>query len=107
MMTQARNAPRRYRGYVLTYQGVDKLQQRLSQLEEQTCIRQNARTIAERVGLVDFDGIHPMTVRKILQQRQGVDKASIRRVFQALDLTLAPADCAHANLYTKPPKAFQ
>lgn len=91
----------------MTYQGVDKLQQKISQLEEQTCIRQNARTIAERVGLVDFDGIHPMTVRKILRQRQGVDKASIRRVFQALDLSLEATDCAHANLYTKPPKSFR
>lgn len=107
MMPQAGNAPKRYRGYVLTYQGVDKLQQKLSQLEQQTCIRQNARTIAERVELVDFEGIHPMTVRKILRQRQGVDKASIVRVFQALDLSLAPADCAHANLYAKPPKAFR
>ncbi|MEM9090122.1 MAG: hypothetical protein AAGC93_15390 [Cyanobacteria bacterium P01_F01_bin.53] len=106
-MAKACSTPKRYRGYVLTYQGVDKLQQRLSNIEKQTCIRQNARTISDRVRLTEAEGIHQMTVRKILRQQQGVDKASIERVFQALGLSLEMADCAHANLYNKAPKLFR
>ncbi|MEO0455915.1 MAG: hypothetical protein AAF152_04935 [Cyanobacteria bacterium P01_A01_bin.114] len=103
---QTRSKPsKRYRGYVLTHQGVDKLRCQLMKLEAKTCIRQNARTIAERVQLTDIQGIHPMTVRRILQQHQGVDKASIERVFRALELLLDMGDYAHASLYTKSPKA--
>jgi len=105
-MPQSNNPTKRYRGYVLTHRGVDKLVRQLSCIEQQTYIRQNARAIAQRVQLSSSSGIHPMTVRKILQQQQGVDKSSIERVFQALDLSLDTSDYAHASLYTKPPKAL-
>ncbi|MEM9906540.1 MAG: hypothetical protein AAF921_16095 [Cyanobacteria bacterium P01_D01_bin.44] len=104
-MRQTHSTPsKRFRGYVLTHQGVDKLHNQLIELERRTCIRQNARTIAERVQLSDIQGIHPMTVRRILRQHQGVDKVSLERVFRALNLLLDVGDYAHASLYTKSPK---
>lgn len=98
-MTQAsQNPPQRYRGFILTSAGLRKLQEQIQCLETQTRVRQNPRTIAERVQLVDPDGIHPITVRKILSHQQGVDKRSIKRVFRALQLQLEQADYAHAGL---------
>ncbi|MEO1402338.1 MAG: hypothetical protein AAFV72_14000 [Cyanobacteria bacterium J06635_1] len=105
-MLQAYSAPKRYRGYVLTHRGIGKLKHQLLKIEKQTYIRQTARTIAERVQLVDVNGIHTITVRKILRQQQGVDRASIERVFQALDLTLEASDCAHAGLYITSSSCF-
>jgi hypothetical protein len=98
-MMQALQAPKRYRGFLLTAAGWQKLQATVQYLEAQTQVRQNARTIAERVQLMTPEGIHPMTVRKILQCRQGVDKRSIEQVFEALNLTLAEGDCVHASLH--------
>ncbi|NET31580.1 MAG: hypothetical protein F6K19_06220 [Cyanothece sp. SIO1E1] len=98
------NYPRkskRYRGFVLTATGLQKLQAQMQRLESQTRLRQNPRTIAERVQLSDPDGIHPMTVRKVLRCQGGVDKSSIQRIFKALELELEESDCAHANLYAR------
>jgi hypothetical protein len=97
-MMQTLQAPKRYRGFLLTARGWQKLQEQIQRLEGQTQVRQNARTIAERVQLSAPEGIHPMTVRKILQCQQGVDRRSIEQVFEALNLTLEEGDCAHANL---------
>jgi hypothetical protein len=90
--------PQRYRGFILTVAGLTKLQARIAQLETQTKLRQNSRTIAERVQLIDPSGIHPITVRKILHQQSSVDKRSIHRVFDALGLELQAGDYAHASL---------
>jgi hypothetical protein len=65
---------------------------------KKSSIHQGARAIAERVQLIEPDGIHPMTVRKILRCQQGVDKRSIQSVFAALQLLLEVGDYAHANL---------
>ncbi len=97
-MMQALQSPKRYRGFRLTTAGWHKLQARLQQIEGQTQVRQNARAIAERVQLTATEGIHPITVRKILQGQQGVDRRSIEQVFEALDLRLTEGDCAHASL---------
>ncbi|NJN85094.1 MAG: NACHT domain-containing protein [Leptolyngbyaceae cyanobacterium SL_7_1] len=97
-MAQTLLKPRRYRGFVLTAAGLSKLQAQMTQLETQTKLRQNSRTIAERVQLSDPNGIHPITVRKILHQQGGVDKRSIRCIFDALGLELQPGDYAHASL---------
>lgn len=97
-MAQTLLKPQRYRGFILTAAGLTKLQTQMTQLETQTKLRQNSRTIAERVQLNDPNGIHPITVRKILHQQGGVDKRSIRCVFAALDLELQPGDYAHASL---------
>jgi hypothetical protein len=102
-MMQALQTPKRFRGFRLTATGWQKLEARIHWLEGQTQIRQNARTIAEQVQLSTPEGIHPMTVRKILQCRQGVDKRSIEQVFEALNLTLVEGDYAHASLPTNKP----
>lgn len=97
-MAQAIHHPRRYRGFVLTAAGLQKLRERIQQLESQTRLRQSSRTIAERVQLDDSNGIHPITVRKILGGVEGVDKRSIQLVFQVLQLQLEVGDCAHPGL---------
>ena len=89
---------RRYRGFVLTSLGLQKLQQQIQRLEIQTKIRQSPRSIAERVQLTDPDGIHPITVRKILSGHEGVDKRSIDRVFRVMQIQLEAQDYAHAEL---------
>ncbi|MBI4781025.1 MAG: hypothetical protein HY785_06835 [Oscillatoriophycideae cyanobacterium NC_groundwater_1537_Pr4_S-0.65um_50_18] len=100
-MTQALHNPQRYRGFVLTRAGLQKLRERVKQLETQTRLRQSPRTIAERVQLSEPNGIHPITVRKILNGVHGVDKRSIQLVFHVLQLQLDDGDCAHAGLYQR------
>ena len=97
-MKQALQNPQRYRGFVLTAAGLQKLQEQIHKLETSTQLRQNPRTIAERVQLTDIDGIHPMTVRKMLSGQSGVDRRSLDRVFRALQLQLEEGDYAHASL---------
>jgi hypothetical protein len=98
-MVQSTPDPKRYRGYVLTLIGLEKLQAAIQILELETGVRQNSRAIAERVQLTAPDGLHPMTVRKILRGQQGVDMRSIDHVFAALQIPLAVRDYAHASLY--------
>jgi hypothetical protein len=100
-MMQTLKDPKRYRGFVLTRTGSHKLKVRLQILEAKTGIHQGARAIAERVQIVEPDGIHPMTVRKILRGQQGVDKRSIHHVFEALQLSLEVGDYAHTSLYSE------
>jgi NACHT domain len=97
-MVQALRNSKRYRGFVLTSIGLQKLQGGIQRLEAQTRVRQSPRAIAERVQLAEPDGIHPMTVRKLLRGQQGVDKRSICQVFAALQLVLEVGDYAHASL---------
>ncbi|MGV0027665.1 NB-ARC domain-containing protein [Phormidesmis priestleyi] len=97
-MVQVLQHPKRYRGFVLTSTGLQKLQGEMQRLETQTKVRQSSRTIAERVQLLEADGIHPITVRKMLRGQQGVDKRSICHVFEALHLTLEARDYAHTSL---------
>jgi NB-ARC domain len=98
-MVQSTPDPKRYRGYVLTLIGLEKLQAAIQILELETGVRQNSRAIAERVQLTAPDGIHPMTVRKILRGQKGVDMRSIDYVFAALQIPLEVRDYAHASLY--------
>ncbi|MDJ0707186.1 MAG: hypothetical protein QNJ46_28255, partial [Leptolyngbyaceae cyanobacterium MO_188.B28] len=97
-MTDAREKTQRYRGFVLTAQGKQKLQTQIQTLEQQTRMRQTPKTIAEQVQLQHPEGIHPMTVRKVLKGVGGVDKSSIQRIFQTLKLELEQADYVHAKL---------
>lgn len=98
-MLQVSQEPKRYRGCVLTPVGRQKIQDCIQRLERKTSIHQGARAIAEQVQLIKPDGIHPMTVRKILRGQQGVDKRSIQHVFTALQLSLEVGDYAHASLF--------
>jgi hypothetical protein len=97
-MEQALQDPQRYRGFVLTPIGLQKLQAGIQALERKTGVRQGARAIAERVQLLEPGGIHPITVRKLLRGQQGVDKRSIHHVFAALHLVLNTQDYAHSSL---------
>ncbi|MEO1373504.1 MAG: NB-ARC domain-containing protein [Cyanobacteria bacterium J06635_10] len=97
-MTPTNSDPQRYRGFILTSVGLQKLNDCIQKLEAQTRIRYSATAIARKVQLAIEDGIHPITVRKILQCRTGVDLRSINHVFQALQLSLNEGDYAHANL---------
>ena len=97
-MTDAREKTQRYRGFVLTAQGKQKLQAQIQALEQQTRMRQTPKTIAEQVQLNHPEGIHPMTVRKVLKGVGGVDKSSIKRIFQTLQLELDQEDYVHAKL---------
>ncbi len=100
-MAQALRELKRYRGFVLTPNGREKLRDCIRVLEFNTGIHQGARAIAERVQLMELEGIHPMTVRKILRGQQGVDKRSIHHVFEALQLSLEVGDYAHTSLYSE------
>ena len=97
-MTQVHSQTKRYRGFVLTNEGLQKLNNCIQKLEAQTRMRYGASAIARKVQLVESDGIHPITVRKILQCQTGVDYRSIDHVFQALQLSLSEGDYAHADL---------
>ncbi|MEL6458067.1 MAG: NB-ARC domain-containing protein [Cyanobacteria bacterium J06621_15] len=97
-MAQAHSGSKRYRGFVLTHKGLQKLNNCIQKLEAQTRMRYGASAIARKVQLVESDGIHPITVRKILQCQTGVDYRSIDHVFQALQLSLSEGDYAHADL---------
>lgn len=97
-MAQTHSETKRYRGFVLTNEGLQKLNSCIQKLETQTRMRYGASAIARKVQLVESDGIHPITVRKILQCQTGVDYRSIDHVFQALQLSLSEGDYAHADL---------
>jgi NACHT domain len=109
-MVQSFPDSKRHRGFVLTLLGLQKLQARIQVLEIKTGVHQGARAIADRVQLIEPDGIHPVTVRKLLRGEQGVDKRSLNQVFEALHLSLEAEDYAHVSLvhskilaFAKPP----
>ena len=91
--------PKRYRGFILTPVGLEKLQQGIRQLELQTKIRCSAKRLSEQVQLISPNGIHSGTVRKILRGEVGVDSSSIALVYRALQLELEEKDYAHARKY--------
>jgi hypothetical protein len=74
-MAQALREPKRYRGFVLTSNGRKKLRDCIRGLESNTGIHQGARAIAERVQLIEPDGIHPMTVRTMVRTELGSNQA--------------------------------
>jgi len=90
--------PQRYRGFLLTTVGWQKLQNRIQQLEAKTKVKHSPRRIAEQAQLIAPDGLHPGTVRKILRCQEGVDKSSMDLIFKVLELSLEESDYAHAGL---------
>ena len=85
----------RYRGFILTPVGLQKLQEGIRKLETQTRIRCSPQKLSQQVQLIHPDGIHPGTVRKILRCKEGVDRSSIALVFEVLKLTLEEGDYVH------------
>lgn len=89
----------RYRGFILTPRGLQKLQAGIRQLESQTKIRCSPQKLATHAQLIDPNGIHSGTVRKILRCTQGVDYNSIALIFKVLKLCLEEGDYAHVRKY--------
>ncbi|HEY9643681.1 MAG TPA: AAA-like domain-containing protein [Coleofasciculaceae cyanobacterium] len=79
---------KRHRGFVLNPVGWQKLQTKIDELEVCTGRRHTHSSISRCSQLVDPQGLHPTTVRKILQRQTGVDERSLQMVFRALDLDL-------------------
>ncbi|MBD2681298.1 MULTISPECIES: NB-ARC domain-containing protein [Nostoc] len=83
----------RVRGVVLSPKGQAKLQNRMLQLEIE---RYAVQELVRRSQLVEGQGLHPATIRKILRC-QGVDKDSIALVFKAVNLQLELEDYTGAR----------
>ncbi|HEY9783612.1 MAG TPA: NB-ARC domain-containing protein [Leptolyngbyaceae cyanobacterium] len=87
----------RYRGFILTPSGLQKLQAGISQLESQTKIRCSPRQLSQQAQLIHPNGIYAGTVRKILRCTEGVDRSSIALIFKVLKLSLEEGDYAHVR----------
>jgi len=87
---------KRLRSYILTPVGVKKLRNSISALEDHTGFKYNPSRIAEQAQLISPQGLHPTTIRKILQSKGGVDKSSLQLLFRVLQLELEEPD------YTQP-----
>jgi WD40 repeat protein len=89
--------PKRYRGFILSSEGWLKLEERIHQLETETGNNYTPKKISEESQLIDSQGLHPATVRKIFRRQVGVDENSLRLVFHVLELELEPEDYTHPH----------
>ncbi|NEP08826.1 MAG: NACHT domain-containing protein [Symploca sp. SIO2C1] len=96
MIAKKASKSKRLRSYILTPVGAKKLRNSISVLEEQTGFKYNPSKIAEQAQLIGPQGLHPTTIRKILQNKGGVDKSSLQLLFRVLQLELEEED------YTQP-----
>jgi hypothetical protein len=87
----------RYRGFILTPKGLQKLQSGITALESQTKIGCSPQKLAQKAQLIDPKGIDAGTVRKILRCCEGVDRGSIALIFKVLKLALEEGDYAHVR----------
>jgi hypothetical protein len=87
---------KRHRGYVLSESGRHKLQAQLLELEAKKGYKFTLPLLARQTQLIDPQGLHPTTIKKIFEQQTGVDERSIKTVFQALELNLEPQDYSPA-----------
>jgi hypothetical protein len=83
---------KRHRGYILSEAGRHKLQVQLAQLESQKGYKFTLPVLARQTQLIDPQGLHSITIKKILEQQIGVDERSIKTLFQSLELELEPQD---------------
>ncbi|PSB61424.1 hypothetical protein C7B61_15970, partial [filamentous cyanobacterium CCP1] len=88
---------KRHRGYILSEAGRHKLQVQLSELESQKGYKFTLAVLARQTQLVDPQGLHSATIKKIFEQQTGVDERSIKTIFQSLGLELEPQDYNSAN----------
>jgi hypothetical protein len=72
---------KRHRGYILSETGRHKLQVQLAQLESQKGYKLTLPVLARQTQLIDPQGLHSITVKKILEQQIGVDERSIKTLF--------------------------
>ena len=85
----------RYRGLVLNAVGWKKLQARIRQLEKEKGYKYTPKRISQQTQLIDNQGLHLVTVKKIWRRQVGVDYSSLSLVFRALGLELEPTDCKY------------
>ena len=83
----------RHRGLVLNADGWQKLQARICQLEKEKGYKHTPTRISQQTQLIDTQGLHPVTIRKIWRRQIGVDHSSLSLVFRALGLELEQTDC--------------
>jgi len=83
---------KRHRGYILSEAGRHKLQVQLSRLESHQGYKFTLQILARQTQLIDPQGLHSTTIKKIVEQQIGVDERSIKTIFQALELELEPQD---------------
>ncbi|HEY9664913.1 MAG TPA: AAA-like domain-containing protein [Allocoleopsis sp.] len=88
---------KRHRGYILSEAGQHKLQAQLSELESKKGYKFTLTVLARQTQLIDPQGLHSTTIKKIFEQQTGVDERSIKTVFQSLGLELEPQDYNPAN----------
>jgi WD40 repeat protein len=93
-----RRHAKRYRGVLLSFAGWEKLQAKMHQLEHEENNRYTPQRISEKSQLIDPQGLHPATVRKILRRQIGVDESSIRTLFRVFGLELNRDDYTHSQL---------
>ena len=75
---------KRHRGYILTFAGAKKLQNRISELEIKTGVTYNPLKISEQSQLISAQGLHLTTVRKILQGTSGTAQSSLRLFYSRI-----------------------
>ncbi|WP_051470192.1 AAA-like domain-containing protein [Fischerella sp. PCC 9605] len=83
---------KRCRGFVLSFVGLQKLQAKLSQFETEKGYKWTQQAISRQTQLVEPQGLHPTTIKKIVYSQIGVDERSLQILFQALGLELEPQD---------------
>lgn len=92
MKTMEARSLKRHRGYVLSETGRHRLQVQLAKLESQKGYKFTLQVLARHAQLVDPQGLHSTTIKKILNQQAGVDERSLNIIFQALGLELESQD---------------
>ncbi len=85
-------SPKRNRGFVLSLIGWEKLQARMAQLGKERGRKFTQQALIQQIQLTDAQGLHPITLRKVLGREIGVDRRSLHLVFQAMSLDLENRD---------------
>jgi hypothetical protein len=91
-MEMSSNLPKRNRGFILSLVGWEKLQARRAQIEKEKGCKLSQQALIRQIQLLDAQGLHPITLRKIMGRQVGVDERSLRLVFGAMGLELDPLD---------------
>lgn len=101
----ASNSPKRNRGFVLSQTGWEKLQARLGRVERERGCKLTKQALIKHIQLFDAQGLHPITLRKIMGRQIGVDERSLRLVFAAIGLELEAVDYQLASLRADQPQS--
>jgi hypothetical protein len=93
---------KRHRGYILSEAGRRKLQFQLSQLESQKGYKFTLPILARQTQLIDPQGLHSTTIKKIVEQQTRVDERSLKTLFQSLEMELESQDYCSATQQDNP-----